>query len=385
MNSILPPKKVFVSGCYDMLHSGHVAFFEEAASYGDLYVGLGSDQTIWDLKGRRTVNNERERLYMVKSIRYVKDAWINSGSGIMDFEKEVREFKPDVFFVNSDGYTPEKEAFCRELGIQLIVSKRIPSEGLPARSTTALRQECRIPYRVELCGGWLDQPSVNSLVPGSVIVMSIEPTIEFNDKSGMATSSRKKAIELWQTQIPAGNREQLAKLIFCVENPPGTRTVSGSQDQLGILLPGLNKLNYDNGYWPVSIESITDDETLKYIAEHLYLLQLPQRKQNYDVLGNTNINSVSAQKLADATERCWAAMKAHDTKSWGKATADCFAAQLEMYPAMSTPEVQAAIDQYRDQTYGWKLTGAGGGGYLILISDAPIPNAIKVIPCYLDN
>ena len=378
-------KTVFVSGCYDMLHSGHVAFFEEAASYGDLYVGLGSDQTIWELKGRKTINNERERLYMVKSIRYVKDAWINSGSGIMDFEKEVRELKPDIFFVNSDGYTPEKEAFCKELGIKLVVSKRIPSEGLPARSTTALRQDCRIPYRVELCGGWLDQPSVNSLIPGSVIVMSIEPTIEFNDKSGMATSSRKKAIELWQTQIPAGDREQLAKLIFCIENPPGTKTVSGSQDQLGILLPGLNKLNYDNGYWPVSIESITDDETLNFISEHLYLIQLPQRKQDYDVLGNTNINPASAKKLADATERCWAAMKAHDVKNWGKATAACFEAQLEMYPAMSTPEVQTAIDKYRNQAAGWKLTGCGGGGYLILISETSIPNTIKVIPCHSDN
>lgn len=375
---------VFVSGCYDMLHSGHVAFFEEAASYGDLYVGLGSDQTIWNLKGRKTINNERERLYMVKSIRYVKDAWINSGSGIMDFEKEVREFKPDIFIVNSDGYTPEKEAFCKELGIKLIVSKRIPSEGLPARSTTSLRQECRIPYRVELCGGWLDQPSVNSLVPGPVIVMSIEPTIEFNDKSGMATSSRKKAIELWQTHIPAGNREQLAKLIFCVENPPGTKTVSGSQDQLGILLPGLNKLNYDKGYWPVSIESITDDETLNFVAEHLNLIQLPQRKQNYDVLGNTNINSASARKLADATERCWTSIKAHDVNNWGKATEECFEAQLEMYPAMSTADVQAAVEYYRKQAFGWKLTGAGGGGYLILISETPIPNAIKVTPCHSD-
>ena len=379
------PKTVFVSGCYDMLHSGHVAFFEEAASYGDLYVGLGSDQTVWDLKGRKTINNERERLYMVKSIRYVKDAWINSGSGIMDFEKEVRELRPDIFFVNSDGYTPEKESFCKELGIQLIVSKRIPSEGLPARSTTALRQECRIPYRVELCGGWLDQPSVNSIVPGSVIVMSIEPTIEFNDKSGMATSSRKKAIELWQTQIPAGSREKLAHLIFCVENPPGTRIISGSQDQLGILLPGLNKLNYDNGYWPVSIESVNDDETLNFVSEHLYLIQLPQRRQSYDVLGNTNINPASSKRLAEATERCWMAIKAHDVKKWGQATTDCFEAQLEMYPAMTTPDVQKAIEQYRSLAYGWKLTGCGGGGYLVLISEVPIHKAIKIIPCHLDN
>ena len=86
-------KKVFVSGCYDMLHSGHVAFFEEAASYGDLYVGLGSDQTIWGLKARKTINNNAERLYMVKAIKFVKDAWINSGNGIMDFEKEVIELR----------------------------------------------------------------------------------------------------------------------------------------------------------------------------------------------------------------------------------------------------------------------------------------------------
>ena len=39
-------KKVLVSGCYDMLHSGHVAFFEEAATLGELYVGIGSDKTI---------------------------------------------------------------------------------------------------------------------------------------------------------------------------------------------------------------------------------------------------------------------------------------------------------------------------------------------------
>ena len=188
-------KKVFVSGCYDMLHSGHVAFLQEAAKLGDLYVGLGADDTILELKGRKTINSNAERLYMVKALRCVKDAWINSGSGIMDFEKEVAELKPDFFFVNTDGYTPAKKEFCEKLGIKLVVSERIPEEGLPARSTTALRQECRIPYRIELCGGWLDQPEVNRLSPGAVIVMSIEPAIEFNDRSGMATSSRKKRLK----------------------------------------------------------------------------------------------------------------------------------------------------------------------------------------------
>ena len=38
------PKKVFVSGCFDLLHSGHIAFLEEAAKYGDLYVAPGLRQ-----------------------------------------------------------------------------------------------------------------------------------------------------------------------------------------------------------------------------------------------------------------------------------------------------------------------------------------------------
>ncbi len=151
-------RKVFVSGCFDMLHSGHVAFFEEAAVFGDLYVGIGSDRTISDLKGRRTVNGERERLYMIRSLRCVKDAWINKGSGLLDFEEELRGMKPDIFFVNEDGYTPDKKKLCDELGIELVVSKRVPQPGLPPRSTTALRSECRIPYRLDLAGGWLDQP-----------------------------------------------------------------------------------------------------------------------------------------------------------------------------------------------------------------------------------
>ena len=373
-------KKVFVSGCYDMLHSGHVAFLEEAARLGDLYVGLGSDETIWGLKGRKTINNNAERLYMVKALRCVKDAWINSGNGIMDFEKEVIELKPDYFFVNTDGYTPAKKQFCEKWGIELVVSERIPEAGLPARSTTALRQECHIPYRVELGGGWLDQPAVNALCPGPVIVMSIEPVIEFNDKSGMATSSRKKAIDMWQTQIPSGDKIELARLLFCVENPPGTVNISGSQDQLGIILPGINKLNYDNGFWPVSIESKTDDDTLRFVADHLYLLALPPRKPGFDVKKETNINSASARRLSEATEKIWNAINTRDVKPWGEATKAAFQAQLEMFPAMFTEEMEEAIKEYQDKVYGWKISGCGGGGYLVLISDQDLPDTIKVVP-----
>ena len=102
-------KKVFVTGCYDLLHSGHVEFFREAAQYGDLYVALGSDKTVFGLKGRTPVNSEQERLFMVKAVSYVHDAFISQGSGIMDFETELRAMRPEIFVVNADGNMPEKE------------------------------------------------------------------------------------------------------------------------------------------------------------------------------------------------------------------------------------------------------------------------------------
>ena len=371
-------KKVFVSGCYDMLHSGHVAFFKEAATHGDLYVGIGSDATIRELKDRKTINTERERLYMVKAIRYVKDAFVNSGSGIMDFAEDVKQLKPDIFFVNSDGYTPEKKRFCEANGIELIVSTRIPEAGLPTRSTTALRQECNIPYRIDLAGGWLDQPYVSKHHSGAVLTICIEPDYDFNNRGGMSTSSRKAAIEMWHVNIPDGDRETLAKMLFRFENPPGSPYVSGSQDAIGIVMPGLNRLNYDGDYWPSSIESVKEKEILNFIEKNLWLIPLAPREQKYDVLAKTDISAEKVATLAQAADECWQAILDCDIDRWGKACTASFEAQVQMFPYMISEHVRKAIEEYKDLVKGYKITGAGGGGYLVLINDTPIEEAIQI-------
>lgn len=371
-------KKVFVSGCYDMLHSGHVAFFEEAATYGDLYVGVGSDKTIFELKKRKTVYPEAERLYMIKALRCVKDAWVSKGNGILDFVEEMKALKPDIFFVNSDGASPLKENLCKELGVQYIVSKRIPYMGLPERSTTKLRQQCRIPFRLDLAGGWLDQPFVSKYYPGPVLTINLEPNVQFNSRSGLSTSSRNAAIEMWGNQYPADNPEKLAKMIFRYENEPGTQYVSGSQDAIGIVFPGLNRLDYDNDYWPCHIETVLDDDILDFIEQHLFMLQLFPRKEKFDVLANTDINTENAKALSISADDCWRALLKKDLEAWGKATTDSFNAQIKMFPHMIDPEVSLILEQYKDRALGWKLCGAGGGGYFVFVSKKKIENTFGI-------
>lgn len=373
-------RKVMVSGCFDMLHSGHIAFLQEAARQGDeLYVALGSDRTVYELKGRLPVNNENERLYMVQSLNCVEQAFVSGGSGMLDFAGELRTIKPDVFVVNEDGNIPQKEALCAAEGIEYRVLRREPHTGLPARSTTTLRRVDQMPYRIDLAGGWLDQPFVSQLYPGPVLTISIEPTIAFNERSGMATSTRNVALDLWGPRLPAGDPEKLAYVLFCVDNPPGKQPVSGSQDAIGIAMPGLNKANYNGNYWPETIDRVGDELTLQFIEQSLYLIPLGPREAGYNPLSEQHLTRDNAKALADAAEGAWQAILKHDRKAFGDFTRQAFDAQVQMFPYMADDNVYALIDRYRDRALGWKLSGAGGGGYLILVADQPIEKAIQIV------
>jgi cytidyltransferase-like protein len=135
-----PGKKVLVTGCYDWFHSGHVAFFEECAAMGDLYVGVGSDATIEHLKGKgHPLFPQDQRRYIVSTCRFVKHAFISTGTGWLDAEPELQKIRPQIYAVNEDGDKPAKREYCAAHGIEYRVLKRIPKQGLPARQSTALR------------------------------------------------------------------------------------------------------------------------------------------------------------------------------------------------------------------------------------------------------
>lgn len=118
-----------------MLHSGHIAFLKSAASYGDLYVCIGSDKTVYDLKGRYPVITQDERKYMIESLACVKECKINKGSGLLDFLSELEEIQPSVFVVNEDGNTPSKIELCKTKILSLLYLIECPVkdflQGLP--------------------------------------------------------------------------------------------------------------------------------------------------------------------------------------------------------------------------------------------------------------
>ena len=388
----MPNKKVFVSGCYDLLHSGHIEFFIQASRYGDLYVGIGSDQTYLDYKHRKPMFPQEERLFMVKSIKYVKDAYINAGHGVIDYVPTMDIVKPDIFVVNAEGGSEEKRRICEERGIQYIELERTPHEGLQARSSSSLKAALGkddstavegIPTRLDLAGTWIDQPYVSCYHLGWALTISLEPTFEIRDRCGLSTSTRKMIQKIWPVKLPKMDSEMLARLVFCFENNPEREDdhISGAQDSIGICVPGLARHYYDKNFWPVKIENTVDEMTLRFLEDHIVMIPLEPRRPGCSVVEGKDITEEKVTALAKAADDCWDAILRHDLEGFAAAYLASFEAQTAMFPGMINPSVngriceEASVQPYIDRyaaipgVLAWKLCGAGGGGYLALVVD----------------
>lgn len=371
-------KKVMVSGCFDLLHGGHIAFFKTAASFGKLYVSIGRDENLLLLKGKKPVFSEVERLFIVKSIKYVEEAFLASGNGILDFEPDLTRVKPDIFIVNKDGHTPDKENLCKHLGIDYLVLERIPEPGLPFRSSSVTKREMRFPYRLCLAGGWIDQPWVSRMHPGSVVVAQIWPTLDFNDRSGLATSSRNVGIKIWGDRYPDGDHEQNAKILFGAENPPGKTYVSGSQDHIGLLYPGINRLWYRGGYWPEKIESATGKDVCDWLSDVLYLVPLEPRPKGYDPLKIMHLEKPLIKELGEAGNNCWESILKKDVKGLGKSLTDTLLSWKKILPLTVPDWVMKEMKTKYLPDYPGAITSGAGGGYVIVVSEKAVEGSIKI-------
>jgi len=371
-------KKVLVSGCYDLLHGGHIAFFKTAASYGDLYVSVGRDNNLLLLKDKKPFFSQEERLYIVQSIKFVTNAFLASGTGMLDFEPDMRRIKPDIFIVNKDGHTPDKERLCKKVGVEYVVLERIPEVGLPARSSSASKKEIRFPYRLCLAGGWIDQPWVSKIHPGSVVVAQIWPTMDFNNRSGLATSSRDFGIKIWGDRYPDGDPLENAKILFGAENPPGTEYVAGSQDHLGLLMPGVSRLYYNGAYWPDKIQSSVDKDICDWLTNVIYLVPLKPRPDGYDPLKEMHLEKIFIRDLGDAGDKCWESILKKDITGLGKAMSDTLISWKKILPLTVPDDIMKEMETNYFLNYPGAITSGCGGGYVIVASECEVPGAVKI-------
>ncbi len=135
-----------------------------------------------------------------------------------------------------------------------------------------------IPYRMAFAGGWIDQPFVSRLnpaPPGSMVVVGLEPTCRFMDRAGMATGTRYVALRLWQGRLPDRDPADLVKELYAEENR-GKPEPSGSQDMIGLIYPGVNRLDFDftheGGIFPSHIESCNDQDVARWLEKVIHMV-----------------------------------------------------------------------------------------------------------------
>ena len=152
-----------------------------------------------------------------------------------------------------------------------------------------------IPYRLALAGGWIDQPFVSERdpsPPGSMVVAAVEPEFRFMDYCGMATSTRKVAERIWGDRLPAGDPAALVRKLYAAENE-GLADPSGSQDMVGLVYPGVSRIDYDasceGGIFPLRVESNNDPAVAAWLGRVIWILPVAQRPQGYSPLVTKNL------------------------------------------------------------------------------------------------
>lgn len=245
-----------------------------------------------------------------------------------------------------------------------------------------------ISYRMALAGGWIDQPfasRLNPSPPGSMVVVNLEPNTRFMDRCGMGTSTRRVALRLWNGLLPGGDPMARVRELYQAENHNKTEP-SGSQDMAGLLLPGINRLDYDasfeEGYFPVHIESCNNPQTASWLEKSIYLLPVNQRPNGYNPLGIKNLSPHWVERLGQSGKDCYGAILRHDLQGLGESMNECMRCWEALLPhTVSHPtltvDLKAILACYQARYCGAMYSGCGGG-YLLIASNEPVPGTFQV-------
>jgi len=245
-----------------------------------------------------------------------------------------------------------------------------------------------IPYRLALAGGWIDQPFVSAhdpSPPGSMVVAAVEPEFRFMDYCGMATSTRKVAERIWGGRLPPGEPAALVRELYAAENA-GHADPSGSQDMVGLVYPGVSRIDYDisyeGGVFPVRVESNNDPAVAAWLGRVIWILPVAQRPQGYSPLVTKNLEPSWVRRLGAAGRACFDAIVGRDLAALQASMNETMLAWETILPATLrhpaiTLDLAAIAAAYRAE-YGGAMYSGCGGGYLYVATEREVPGAFRV-------
>jgi len=245
-----------------------------------------------------------------------------------------------------------------------------------------------IPYRIALAGGWIDQPFISKLnltPPGSMVVIGLEPTFRWMERAGISTGTRNIALRLWKGRLPAGDPAKLVEELYAEENK-GKAEPSGSQDMIGLIYPGVNRLDYDfthaGGIFPVHIESCNDPKIALWLEKVIHVLPVEPRPEGYSPLGVKRLDREWIRRLGQSGRDCYDAILARDIRALGASMNECMACWEALLPhVVRHPTLKvdlvALMKHYQSRYPGAMYSGCGGG-YLFVLSEKPVPGAFRI-------
>ncbi len=245
-----------------------------------------------------------------------------------------------------------------------------------------------LPYRMALAGGWIDQPfcsRLNPSPPGSMVVVSLKPSFRWMERAGMATGTRQVATRLWGQETPVGCRLALVEQLYAEENR-SKRDPSGTQDMIGILYPGISRLDYDYGHrggiYPRHIETTTDPGVARWLEGVVHVLPVAPRPVGYAPLCERRLSPQWVERLGRSGSACYSAIVSRDAAGLGASMNECMTCWEKMLPqTVCDPLIDIdllGLLRYYQERYEGAMFSGCGGGYLYVVSQDPVPGALHV-------
>ena len=245
-----------------------------------------------------------------------------------------------------------------------------------------------IPNRLALAGGWIDQPFVSRLnpqPPGSMVVVQIHPTFRPMERAGIASGTRAVAMKFWNGRLPKRSPAALVRELYEAENK-GKAEPSGSQDMIGLVYPGINRLDYDfaanGGVFPSHIESLNSVKPARWLERVLQVLTIEPRPEGYNPLGEKHLDPKWIARLGQSGKDCYDAIRRMDVEALGASfneTMLCWEKllpQVVRHPLLKV-ELKPILRAYQKSYPGAMYSGCGGG-YLLVVSNEQVPGAFRV-------